>query len=58
MEIEDAVHRLYNIGMKQLASYSMDYDASNQLEKKSDYEPKFAPVVSAYTGELVCYDYI
>lgn len=51
-------YAFYNIGMKQLASYSMDYDASNQLEKKSDYEPKFAPVVSAYTGELVCYDYI
>ena len=51
-------YAFYNIGMKQLASYSMDYDASNQLEKKSDYEPKFAPVISAYTGELVCYDYI
>ncbi len=51
-------YAFYNIGMRQLASYSMDYDTSNQLEKKSDYEPKFAPVISAYTGELVCYDYI
>ncbi len=51
-------YAFYNNGMKQLASYSMDYDSSNQLEKKSDYEPKFAPVVNAYTGELVCYDYI
>ncbi len=51
-------YAFYNTGMKQLASYSMDYDATNQLEKKSDYEPKFAPVVNAYTGELVCYDYI
>ena len=48
----------YNNGMKQLASYSMDYDVTNQLEKKTDYEPKFAPVINAYTGELVCYDYI
>lgn len=51
-------YAFYNIGMKQLASYSIDFDASNQLEKKSDYEPKFAPVINAYTGELVCYDYI
>ena len=51
-------YAFYNPGMKQLASYSMDYDATNQLEKKSDYEPKFAPVVNAYSGELVCYDYI
>ncbi len=51
-------YAFYNNGMKQLASYSMDYDATNQLEKKSDYEPKFAPVINAYTGELVCYDYI
>lgn len=48
----------YNNGMKQLASYSMDYDATNQLEKKTDYEPKFAPVINAYTGDLVSYDYI
>lgn len=48
----------YNNGMKQLASYSMDYDVTNQLEKKNNYEPKFAPVINAYTGELVCYDYI
>lgn len=51
-------YAFYNNGMKQLASYSMDYDATSQLEKKSDYEPKFAPIVNAYTGELVCYDYI
>ena len=51
-------YAFYNTGMQQLASYSMDYDDSNKLERKSDYEPKFAPVVSAYTGELVCYDYI
>lgn len=51
-------YAFYNNGMKQLASYSMDYDPANQLEMKSEYEPKFAPVVNAYTGELVCYDYI
>lgn len=51
-------YAFYNNGMKQLASFSMDYDATKQLEKKSDYEPKFAPVINAYTGELVCYDYI
>lgn len=51
-------YAFYNNGMKQLASYSMDYDVTSQLEKKSDYEPKFAPIINAYTGELVCYDYI
>ncbi len=51
-------YAFYNNGMKQLASYSMEFDAANQLERKSDYEPKFAPIVNAYTGELVCYDYI
>ena len=51
-------YAFYNNGMKQLASFTMEFDSSNQLEKKSDYEPKFAPVISAYTGELVCYDYI
>ncbi len=51
-------YAFYNNGMKQLASYSMDYDVTHQLEKKSDYEPKFAPIINAYTGELVCYDYI
>ncbi len=53
-----SAYAFYNNGMKQLATYSMDYDATTQLESKSDYEPKFAPVVNAYTGELVCYDYI
>lgn len=51
-------YAFYNTSMQQLASYSMDYDETNQLEKKSNYEPKFAPVINAYTGELVCYDYI
>ncbi len=51
-------YAFFNNGMQQLASYSMDYDVTNQLEKKSNYEPKFAPIVNAYTGELVCYDYI
>ena len=48
----------YNNGMKILASYSMDQDSSNQLEVKNDYEPKFAPIINAYTGAIICYDYI
>ena len=48
-------YAFYNNGMNHLATYSMEYTDS---ESQSSYEPKFAPIVSAYTGELICYDYI
>ncbi len=48
-------YAFYNNGMNHLATYSMEYKDS---ESQNSYEPKFAPIVSAYTGELVCYDYI
>ena len=48
-------YAFYNNGMNHLATYSMEY---TDTEAKNSYEPKFAPIISAYTGELVCYDYI
>lgn len=51
-------YAFYNNGMKQFAPYSLEYNATQRFEDKSDFEPRFAPVVNAYTGELVCYDYI
>ncbi len=51
-------YAFYNNGMKFLATYSVNYDDSNRFESKTEYEPKFAPIVNAVTGELVCYDYI
>ncbi len=48
-------YAFYNNGMNHLATYSMEYTDS---ESHNSYEPKFAPIISAYTGELVCYDYI
>ncbi len=51
-------YAFYNNGMKFLATYSVNYDDSNRFVSKTEYEPKFAPIVDAVTGELVCYDYI
>ncbi len=51
-------YAFYNNGMKFLATYSVDYEDNNHFESKTEYEPKFAPIVNAATGELVCYDYI
>ncbi len=48
-------YAFYNNGMNHLATYSMEY---TDTETQNSYEPKFVPIVSAYTGELVCYDYI
>lgn len=48
-------YAFYNNGMNHIATYSMEY---TDTESQSSYEPKFAPIVSAYTNELVCYDYI
>lgn len=51
-------YAFFNNGMKQFASYTVENGSVNNLDKKSDYEPKFAPVINAYSGELECYDYM
>ena len=54
-----SAYAFYNNGMKNVAALSFDSSMkSNSILANVDYEPRFAPVVTKASKELVCYDYI
>ena len=48
-------YAFYNNGMKRMATLSLEHE-SKPLDAKDTFKTKFVPVISAKTGELVCYD--